>query len=163
MLRTCLFQCANPWTASFEELWSHQLPDPTGLLGPLVPITQMRTWLQPRDLLVQTVYASILADRSIQEEFTCEWFSGSLFEFIRSSDTFFWIEAHPDAAKALYLAGRQQLCNSQFLVGDISSSPTLLIARFPPKQPSLHWLRHFYANFLSTKLASAACTVRFLI
>ncbi len=83
-----------------EELWGFHRPDTSSILGPLVPITRIRLWLQPQDLVVQRVYADMLRGRAIRDEFTCQWFSGSLLEFVRSSDRLFWLEGPPGCGKS---------------------------------------------------------------
>ena len=76
-----------------DAFWACQLlPDVLQYDNSPDQIPRLRDWLRPRDIMVRTIYANLQTSRTLPAEFTCEWFSKPLLEFIRSADKVFWIE-----------------------------------------------------------------------
>ena len=86
----------------FDQFWICQLaPDFFGSYDAVDQISQMRNWLRPNDETVRAASSKIQATRAMYAEFTCEWFSKSLLDFVRSSDKTFWIEGSAGCGKSM--------------------------------------------------------------
>ena len=82
-----------------NELWNSHIPSDTQ--GSRVQFTQIQQMLQPQDGVVDTTQGILLAERSSRHEFTCEWFSKSFLDFVRGSDSVFWIDGRVGCGKSV--------------------------------------------------------------
>ena len=57
--------------------------------------------LVPSDKIIRHVYQCLAAQRARRTEFTLEWFSRPLFDFLQSSDSAFWINGPPGCGKSM--------------------------------------------------------------
>ena len=85
-----------------DEFWSCQsAPDVVGSKDSIEQLSAIRHWLWPYEGMIRSMYANLHAARSLHAEFTCEWFSKPLLDFIRSSDKKLWIEGAAGCGKSI--------------------------------------------------------------
>ena len=82
-----------------NEMWSSHIPSDTQ--DSMVQFTQIQQMLQPQDGVVETTQGILSAERSSRHEFTCEWFSKSFLDFVRGSDSVFWIDGRVGCGKSV--------------------------------------------------------------
>ena len=115
-----------------DEVWACRLPsDSLSSQHPLGKISRMHDWLRPSDPTVRAIYETLWTAKALRVEFTCEWFSKPLLEFVRSSDTVFWIEGPPGYGKGtLYNwivdSLQNQVGGKDYIVLNHSVNPFLL-------------------------------------
>ncbi|KAL6713203.1 hypothetical protein ACLMJK_009324 [Lecanora helva] len=84
------------------EVWAYHLR--TGSLDSQDPVGQLsriRQWLEPYDPTIGTITANSWSSTALHAEFTCEWFSKPLLDFLRSSDKIFCIEGPVGCGKSM--------------------------------------------------------------
>ena len=115
-----------------DEMWACQLaPDISDSQNLVKQIEFMRGWLKPGDRMVHTLSANMWSIRTLQAEFTCEWLSRPLLDFIRSRDTAFWIEGPTGCGKSVLFSWivdclQHQVGGQQYNVLEYSVDPLLL-------------------------------------
>ena len=82
-----------------NELWNTHIPSDTQ--GSMIQFAQIQQMLQPQDSVVDTTQGVLSAERSSRHEFTCEWFSKSFLDFVRGSDSVFWIDGRVGCGKSV--------------------------------------------------------------
>ena len=82
-----------------NELWNSHISSDTQ--GSMIQFAQIRQMLQPQDSVVDTTQGILSAERSSRHEFTCEWFSKSFLDFVRGSDSVFWIDGRVGCGKSV--------------------------------------------------------------
>ena len=82
-----------------NELWNSHIPSDTQ--ESMVQFTQIQKLLQPQDGVVDTTQRILSAERNSRHEFTCEWFSKSFLDFVRGSDSVFWIDGRVGCGKSV--------------------------------------------------------------
>ncbi len=85
-----------------DQFWLCQLsPDAVGAKESKEQVSAIRQWLWPYDVMVRAMYANLYVARSMHAQFTCEWFSKPMLDFIRSSDKALWIEGAAGCGKSM--------------------------------------------------------------
>lgn len=85
-----------------NEFWLCQLSSHiVGSQADSEQISAIRQWLWPYDIMVRAVYANLHAARSLHAEFTCEWFSRPMLDFVRSSDKVLRVEGAAGCGKSM--------------------------------------------------------------
>lgn len=100
-------RCLNKTIEAFDlqadqvlnELWNSRIP--SGTQGSVVQFTQIQQMLKPQDEVVCTTQMVLTAERGSRHEFTCEWFSKSFLDFVRGSDSAFWVEGRVGCGKSV--------------------------------------------------------------
>ena len=82
-----------------NELWNTHIPSDTH--GSKAQFTEIQQMLQPQDGVVNTTQEILSAERSSRHEFTCEWFSKPFLDFVRGSDSVFWIDGRIGCGKSV--------------------------------------------------------------
>ena len=85
-----------------HELWANQLPpDVLASRDAVAHVNRMHDWLKPNDRTARNAYGNLWGARALLTEFTCEWFSKPLLDFVRSSDKAFWVEGPLGSGKSM--------------------------------------------------------------
>ena len=85
-----------------DELWTSQLPfNILSSQNSIAQVGAVRDWLMPNDEVVRILHANLWATRTLPTEFTCEWFSKTLLEFLHSSDKALLVEGPEGCGKSV--------------------------------------------------------------
>lgn len=82
-----------------DEVWNYYIPSDTR--EPLVHFRQIQRLLQPQDEVVRKTDILLLSGGESRHEFTCEWFSEPFLDFVRGSDSAFWINGRVGCGKSV--------------------------------------------------------------
>ena len=82
-----------------NELWNTHISSDTQ--GSMIQFTQIQQMLRPQDGVVDATQGILSAERGSRHEFTCEWFSKSFLDFVRGSDSVFWIDGRIGCGKSV--------------------------------------------------------------
>lgn len=82
-----------------DEVWNYYIP--SGTREPLLHFRQVQLLLNPQDEVVRKTGQLLVARRGSRHEFTCEWFSEPFLDFMRGSDSAFWINGRVGCGKSV--------------------------------------------------------------
>ena len=82
-----------------NEIWTCHTPLESP--EPAVKLSQIQQLLQPQDEIVHNAHEILMAEKASRHEYTCEWFSRPFLEFVRSSDSAFWVDGRIGCGKSV--------------------------------------------------------------